>query len=130
MTDHPHAARYRAASAAMADGDFGPLADLVADDVEWWEIGATEPIRGKAALAQRMTEFEEDEENKYIIHAELHDVVANGEHLIALVNATASRNGESFSYRTAEIHHVDDAGNITQRWAFSDDTNAITTFFG
>ena len=58
----------------------------------------------------------------------LHDVVANDEHVIALVNATATKDGKTFKYRTAEIHHVKD-GKITERWAFSDDTDAINKFF-
>ena len=62
------------------------------------------------------------------IHADLHDVIADDEHLVALVNATATRNGKTLNYRTAEIHHVKD-GMVTHRWAFSDDTEAIVKFF-
>jgi hypothetical protein len=32
-------------------------------------------------------------------------------------------------YRTAEILHMKD-GKVTEHWAFSDDTAAITDFFG
>lgn len=35
---------------------------------------------------------------------------------------------QSFSYRTAEIHHIRD-GRITHRWALSHDTERITKFF-
>ena len=47
---------------------------------------------------------------------------------IALVDATATRGGKTFTYRTAEIYHIRD-GKIAERWAFSDDTAAITAFF-
>jgi hypothetical protein len=53
---------------------------------------------------------------------------ADDEHTIALVDATATRAGKTFKYRTAEIYHVRD-GKIAERWAFSDDTAAITAFF-
>jgi ketosteroid isomerase-like protein len=59
---------------------------------------------------------------------DLHDVIANDEHMVALVNTTVERGGKTFSYRTAEIYHVKD-GKITHRWAFSDDTAAINAFF-
>ena len=49
--------------------------------------------------------------------------------MIALVEATAIRNGKTLTYRTAEIYHIRN-GKITERWAFSDDTAAITAFFG
>jgi ketosteroid isomerase-like protein len=62
------------------------------------------------------------------ISVELHDVVANDEHAVALVSATATRGGKTLSYRTAEIVHVRD-GKVTERWAFSDDTQRIIEFF-
>jgi hypothetical protein len=55
-------------------------------------------------------------------------MLANEEHAIALVTATATMGGKSFTYRTAEIYHVRD-GKVTARWAFSDDTAAINEFF-
>lgn len=126
MSDHRHAATYRDAMDMFNEGDPSGLADLIADDVEWWMLGVDEPVQGKAALEQTMAEGMPG----WNIHAELHDVLSNDEHLIALVNATATHaDGRSLTYRTAEIHHVDADGKITQRWAFSDDTKAIIDFF-
>ena len=124
MADHPHAALVRRATDAMNAGDMQAMADLMADDVEWHEIGATEPVRGKQALADRMMGGSRDWE----VTGELHDVVANDDHVVALVSAHATRNGKTLDYRTAEIMHVKD-GKITARWAFSDDTAAINEFF-
>ncbi|CAN5284716.1 MAG: nuclear transport factor 2 family protein [Acidimicrobiia bacterium] len=127
MPDHPNAARYREMSATMRNGDLdmAALAEGVADDVEWWEIGLSEPIRGKQALLERMQAWE-----GYAFKADLHDVVANDEHTIALLDVTATRGDESLDYRVAEIYHIDADGRVTHRWAFSDDTAAITDFFG
>ncbi len=55
-------------------------------------------------------------------------MLANEEHAIALVTATATMGGKSLTYRTAEIYHVKD-GKVTARWAFSNDTGAINEFF-
>ena len=123
MEDHPNAARYRAAAKAMDEGRFDEVMDGVADDITWWEIGSDQPLKGKQALMESMGGMTE-----YDIKADLHDVVANDEHVIALMNVTATKDGKSFQYRTAEIHHVKD-GKITERWAFSDDTDAINKFF-
>lgn len=112
--------------AAFNEGATDAFNGIVSDDIEWHEIGASEPIRGKEALQTRMSQ----EMGDFTFTAELHDVVANDEHLIALVNAKATRGDEVLEYRTAEIHHVDADGRITHRWAFSDDTQAITDFFG
>jgi len=109
---------------ALNRGDVQAMSDMLADDVEWHEIGRTEPIVGKAALAARYGAAIPGWE----ITAEVHDIVANDEHAIALVTATAGMGGRSFTYRTAEIFHIRE-GKITARWAFSDDTAAINEFF-
>jgi len=59
---------------------------------------------------------------------ELHDVIANDDHAIALGTATATRGGETLTYRTAEIFPIRD-GKAVERWAFSDDTAAIEASF-
>jgi ketosteroid isomerase-like protein len=63
------------------------------------------------------------------ISTETHDVVANDDHTIQLVTATATIGDRKLVYRTAEIYHMRD-GKITERWAFSDDTARINEFFG
>ena len=92
----------------------------------WHEIGRAEPRRGKAALRAAGPDGGAAD---YHVTGTLHDVLANDDHTIALVDATATRDGKTLSYRTAEIYHVRD-GKIIERWAFSDDTAAITAFFG
>ncbi len=124
MQDHPNAALYRKVNQAVESGDFSSYADNIADDVEWWEIGSDQPIRGKGALMERMQGMM----GQGSIDLDLHDVIANDEHMVALVNATVERDGRTLNYRTAEIYHVRD-GKITHRWAFSDDTAAINEFF-
>jgi ketosteroid isomerase-like protein len=126
MAEHPNAALVRQALDSLNSGDMQRLTDILAEDVEWHEIGRAEPIRGKDALAARYgmggpaPDFE--------INAALHDVVANDDHTVALVTATATRGGKTLVYRTTEIMHVTD-GKITARWAFSDDTAKINEFF-
>ncbi len=125
MDEHPNAKLLRDMADRMKAGNFEAAADVLADDVEWHEIGRSEPTRGKQALAQRYAESVGDFE----IEANLHDVVANDEHAIQLMDVTARRGGKTLEYRTAEIYHMSD-GKITARWAFSDDTAAIVAFFG
>ncbi len=120
--EHPNATTIRKMGEAMQAGDMETLEGAIADDVVWHEIGG-ETKRGKAALRA------EDASADYDITFKLHDVVANDDHTIALGEATATRGDQSFTYRTAEIYHMKD-GKIAERWAFSDDTKAITDFFG
>ena len=123
MSEHPNAALYRHVMERFSQGDTTAFADAIADDVVWWQIGVAEPLRGKEALLQSMQAME-----GIAFEVELHDVVANDDHVVGLVTATVTVGDTSFSYRTAEIAHVRD-GKVTERWAFSDDTQAITDFF-
>jgi ketosteroid isomerase-like protein len=124
MGEHPNALVIRQMTDAMASGDMQAMADALADDVEWHEIGRSEARHGKAALRDAMTGGTAD----YTITGTIHDVVANDDHVVGLFNATATRGGRTLNYRTAEIYHFRD-GKIVERWAFSDDTAAIAAFF-
>lgn len=126
MPDHPNAATVRAiAERAEQGGDMTAAFESLADDVVWHEIGRDEPIRGKQALMERFAGMAEGG----TIKTETHDVVANDEHTIQLVTATATIGDRQLVYRTAEIYHMRD-GLVTERWAFSDDTQRIIDFFG
>jgi ketosteroid isomerase-like protein len=124
MDAHPNAKILQEMADRMQAGDFAAAFDVLADDVEWHEIGRSEPTRGKEALGQRYAESVGD----YEIEADVHDVIANDEHAVQLMNVTARRDGKTLEYRTAEIYHMTD-GKITARWAFSDDTARIVEFF-
>jgi ketosteroid isomerase-like protein len=105
--------------------DVQRLTELVAEDVVWHEIGRAEPRRGREALrAQAPGSGQVD----YEITGKPHDILASDDHAVVLVNATATRGGKTFDYRTVEIYHIRD-GQIVERWAFSDDTEAIKNFF-
>ena len=113
----------RAVTAAFESGDMAKLDELMADDIVWHEIGRAEPRRGKDALRAGSPGTAD-----YTIEGKTHDILASDDHAIALVEATATRAGRTFTYRTAEIYHIRD-GKVTERWAFSDDTAAIVAFF-
>ena len=107
---------------AGKDG-LGPLLGLLADDVEWHEIGRPEPIRGRDALIAHLSR-----DTGWHIVPFLHDVLASDDHVVALIKSHASRGEHTLNYKVVEIYHLRD-GKITARWAFSDDTEAIARFF-
>jgi len=124
MAEHPNAIIAREAMDAMTRGDYEAAMTYLADDVVWHYIGGTEPIRGKQAMVEGLGGGGE-----WTITGEIHDVVANDEHVIGLVKAHAVRGDKTLDYDTAEIMHFKD-GKCTERWAFSDDTARIVEFFG
>ena len=122
MGDHPNAALLRGAFESFNAGDTEGFGALLADDVVWHTIGS-ETMHGREAVAGSMSGMEGLE-----FEGSLHDVVGNDEHVVGLVEAHVTAGDKEIRYRTAEILHVTD-GKVTERWAFSDDTAAITEFF-
>jgi len=130
MAEHPNVALVRRGMQAMNEMDMSKAGEemaivdaFMADDIVWHEIGRAEPRRGKDELRATMGEA-----GDLTINYDLHDVIANDDHAIALGTATATRGGKTLVYRTAEIFHIRD-GKVVERWAFSDDTAAIVAFF-
>ncbi|MFQ5967583.1 MAG: nuclear transport factor 2 family protein [Acidimicrobiia bacterium] len=119
------AAKYARLVDVCKRGDFDVIYDMVSDDVEWWEVGASAPIRGKDNLIAT----EREELAQWSITPSVHDVLASDDHVVSLVEATAKRDDAVFNYRTVEIFHVDDEGKVTHRWSFADDTQAVKDFF-
>jgi ketosteroid isomerase-like protein len=124
--EHPNVTAIHMLTEAFNSSDTTAMTDGMADDIEWHEIGASEPIRGKAALAARWAgmagtggTFESHE----------HATVGDDEHVVSLIETTVTMGDKSLTYRTAEIYHMAD-GKVTARWAFSDDTARINEFFG
>ncbi|HUG09071.1 MAG TPA: nuclear transport factor 2 family protein [Acidimicrobiia bacterium] len=122
MGDHPNVAAYREVHEKFKKGDFQAIFDVLADDVVWHQIGGT-TLHGKEAVQESMSGMGEVD-----FDVDIHDVVGNDEHVVALVEARVGMGGDNFTYRTAEIAHMKD-GKVTERWAFSDDTQRITDFF-
>ena len=119
-SDVPVARAIRARWSGIAD----ELVGFLADDVEWWEIGFTEPIRGKTGATDHLRKNTDIE-----IAADVHDVLANDEHIVALIHAKASKAGSAFTYSIAEVYHVNASGRITKRQAFAPNTYPIARFF-
>lgn len=120
MGDHPTAAFYKETFDPQNPDRFR---EGLADDVIWHMIGG-ETLQGADAVMESMSGL-----SGLDFSLELHDVVANDEHAVALMHVTVKVGDDEFEYRTAEIYHVSD-GKITERWAFSDDTQRIIDFFG
>lgn len=123
MAEHPNVTIARELLEAFNARDEDRIRARMANDVKWHMIGG-DSVEGLEALAGTMSDMDSD----FSIETDVHDIVGNDEHVIALVNATARSGDQEFTYRTAEIMHVSE-GRVTERWAFSDDTEAINRFF-
>jgi len=120
MEEHANARRFR--QAMEGSGDATGFQDLLADDVVWHEIGGNEPIHGKQAVMDSLAGWIGD------VEGQVHDVLANDDHVVAMVEAVARRGDEELRYRTVEVMDMH-GGKVVERWSFTEDPAAVTRFF-
>ncbi len=130
MAEHSNAARIRDGYAAFAKGDFAVLNDLFAEDLLWHDTGRNQlsgEYRGREAVFGLFGKLMEITEGSF--HIDLHAVLADDEHGVALVVITASRGGRSIEVNEAHVFHLRD-GKVVEFWNASTDQYAADELIG
>ena len=113
--EHPNVELYRRLTAAFQAGDIDTVKGALAPGLRWHEAGKPE-VMGREAVLQEMSGAIKRIDGNIAVH----DVLANDEHVIALINVALRKpNGSEISYPAIEIAHMSD-GFITERWSFMD----------
>ncbi|MBT2408543.1 MULTISPECIES: nuclear transport factor 2 family protein [unclassified Streptomyces] len=129
MTDHPNIVVFRRAMDAFSAGDMDALAEVFHPDVRW-HIPGQSPLAGDfQGRDATFATFELDfrlSGGSY--RPQLHDVLANDAHTVALLHATASREGMELDMDYAIVFHISD-GRITEGWELWADQRAFDAFW-
>jgi hypothetical protein len=126
---HPNEELFRRAFDAFAKGDTDTLREL-SDQDEVWHIPGRGPLAGDYRGPDEILGFfaRTMELTGGTFRAELHDVVANDEHTVALYVARGEREGRTFENRNVLVSHVRN-GKMVETWLLSDDQYAADEFF-
>lgn len=120
MAEHDNARVYRRLVDAVSGGDIDVIRRLaersVAEDVLWHEAGGDAPIRGREAVLDRLEQLLD---SGFETQIEAHAVLADDEHVVALVQVHLRAGFDEVAYEVAEVLHVDE-GRIVERWAMMD----------
>jgi uncharacterized protein len=115
MAEHPNAALIRSGYEAFAAGDLGTVRELFSPDIAWHATGSS-PLAGDrvgadAVLANFGKLFEL---TAGTFGQEIHDIVANDDHVVALVTQWFE---QPHPYRGGSVHvwHVKD-GKASEAW--------------
>ena len=130
MAEHPNVARIKDGYTAFAKGDFAYLNDLFAEDLLWHDAGRNQvagEYRGREAVFGLFGKLMELTEGSF--HADLHAVLADDEHGVALVVIRASRGGRSVEVNEAHVFHMRD-GKVVEFWNAPTDIYAIDELLG
>jgi ketosteroid isomerase-like protein len=115
---------------AFGRGDMEWLTEHFADDIVW-HVPGQNPFagdhRGKEAIFALFAK--QMELTGGSLRLEIHDVLANDEHGVALATATATREGKSLEDRQAHVFHVR-GGKVTEFWSHPGDQRAVDEFLG
>jgi ketosteroid isomerase-like protein len=130
MSEHPNIARIKNLYAAFARKDFAVLDDVLAEDVLWHYGGRSRlsgEYRGRDAVFGFFGQPTEAAEGT--LHFEVHAILADDEHAVALVVLTASRGGRSVEINEAHVFQMRD-GKVVEFWNASTDQHAFDEFAG
>ena len=101
-------------------GDLKAVAQLFTDDAVWHGRGSTKfggDFKGKDALMGNMAQYAQTYQN---IRLDIHDILANDKHVVALVNSSVQRDGKTYADQQTFVFHVNDQGKTTETWVASD----------
>ncbi|OLC56183.1 MAG: hypothetical protein AUH85_07000 [Chloroflexi bacterium 13_1_40CM_4_68_4] len=102
-------ARLKEGYEAFNKRDFNRTAERYSKDIVWHFVAG--PVRGRDAVIA----YAKDQAARLDATLEPHDVIANDEHLVALLTYTI----KGKPYKLIHVAHTNDEGNITEAWSFS-----------
>ena len=109
MTDHPNLERARVGYEAFARGDLAAVSDLFSDDIVW-HSGENNVLTGDCVGKEAAVGFFDllMQESGGSFRTDTHDMLANGEHGVALVTVSATRGGKSLEDHVVHVFHMSD----------------------
>ena len=129
MTEHPNVELTRRGYEAFAKGDLATLSELMADGVTWHVLGVGSldgTYRGREDVFGFFGRLAEETGGTFRL--DVHDVLANDGHAVALCTLSASRGGKSIEVPVANVSHMRD-GKITEFWSSTTDPQASIDFW-
>lgn len=127
---HPNEELARKGYEAFAQGDLETVKSLLADNIRW-SIQGRSPIAGVYVGHDEVLGFfgKIFELSGGTLRLDIHDVLANDEHVVVLVTERAERDGRTLAATEAHVWHVSN-GKFTEFWDLPADLEAFDAFWG
>ena len=129
MADHPNLELLRRGYAAYSAGDLDTVNELFDDDIVWHVAGRSViagDYKGKEQVFGFFGKLQELTDGTSKI--EVHDLLANDTHGVALAMESATRNGRSQELPASHVFHIAN-GKITEFWDSHPDQYASDEFW-
>ena len=128
---HANVQQTRRAYEAFDKADMETVGERMTDDVVW-HVGGNNSLsgdyKGKDAVFGFFGKLMQLTEGTFKL--EVHDILANDDHSVTLVTATAEKGGKKLNSKGVHISHPDSEGRVKEFWAFAENQAADDAFFG
>jgi ketosteroid isomerase-like protein len=118
-TEHPNVALFRRGYAAFTAGDMDTLRELFDENIVWHTGGRSRFSRDTHGIDETLGFFLElVQASNGTFYLDVHDVLANDEHAVALVTSHQEVDGTKYEDRASHVVHIKD-GKVTESWFFA-----------
>jgi ketosteroid isomerase-like protein len=126
---HPNEELVRSAFDAFAKGDVDTLRDLMDQDAVWHTPGRSQISGDHRGVDAILGFFAKTMElSGGTLRIELHDVLANDDHAVAIYTSRAEHEARTLENRNVLVNHIRN-GKFIETWLLSDDQYAADEFF-
>ena len=129
MAEHPNAELFRRGYTAFQSGDLETVRSLFAPDIVWNVPGHNKFSGSHRGVDDVLNVFMQNfQETNGTWRVEVHDILANDEHAVALGTVSGERNGKRLNDRYTHVVHIKD-GKVTESWLFGENQDAVDDFW-
>ena len=129
MSAETNAQAVREALEAFTKGDIETVKAKIASDAVWHAPGSNKYSGDFAGAEAIFGRFAGQMQDGVGISLDIHDIVANDDHAVAMVTSTTSGPGGSTVQRSVQVYHMRD-GQATEFWGYNEDQAAVDAVLG
>jgi len=128
-TEHPNATLFRRGYDAFNKGDMDTIRTLFDPNVVWHVGGRNQFTGDKRGIDETLGFFLQIQQaSGGTFRLDVHDVVANDEHAVALVNSHIEKDGKTSDDVGSHVVHIKD-GRIKESWFFGNNQYEFDALF-
>jgi len=128
-TEHPNATLFRRGYDAFISGDLDTVRETFDPNIVWHVGGKNRFTGDKRGVDATLAFFGElMQASAGTFRLEIHDIVANDTHAVAMVSSHIEKDGKTSDSLAAHVAHVKN-GRLTESWFFADNPYDFDALF-
>ena len=130
MADHPNAELFKRGYAAFQTGDLDTVRTLFDENIVWHIGGHNHNTGDYKGIDNVLATFLQNaQETNGTFKVEVHDVLGNDTHAVALATVSGEKDGATLHDNYTHIVHIA-GGKVTESWIFQENPAETDAFWG